>query len=85
MRINRLKNTGRWTFAYVGANQDLFEIGQSWQIPTCEWVYTYNGTNKIYGDMNVCTVNYLTSRSMGETASANYFASSKTSKSEDSK
>jgi uncharacterized protein YegL len=85
MRINRLKNTGRWTFAYVGANQDLFEIGKSWAIPTHEWVYTNAGTGKLYGVMNVCTAQYLTSRSLGSTAQANYFNSTKTNGGEDSK
>ncbi len=32
-RITRLQDTGRWTFVYIGANQDLSEVAERMNIP----------------------------------------------------
>jgi len=71
--IARLKATGRWTFAYIGANQDVYEVAQYFKISAIPWTYSPDGTEKIYRCMSASTVNYLGSREDGNTAVGDYF------------
>ncbi|MBU8921005.1 MAG: VWA domain-containing protein [Bacteroidales bacterium] len=74
-RINALKNTGRWTFAYVGANQNLFEVTQFFgQNNVLSWEYTPKGTEYVYDVMCTSTSAYLGARAAGETSKSCYFS-----------
>jgi uncharacterized protein YegL len=76
-RIQRLKATGRWTFAYVGANQDLYEA-QDFGFSTTTWVYNPTGTARLYDNMSMCTDSYFTARGSGASSVSNYFSPTQT-------
>jgi len=73
MRISRLKETGRWTFAYVGANQDLFEVSQWLTTTPLTWSYTDIGTRDMYSTLSHSTSCYFMQRDEGESSVDEFF------------
>lgn len=74
----RLKqNTGRWTFTYLGSNQDLAQVSASLFIPYQNTLTFDSNTAK--GISNAFAANskglkcYLTSRRVGETSSESFY------------
>lgn len=73
--IKRKQDSHRWTFAYVGANQDLSKVAQTLHIPFGNFIQ-YNstpiGTANAFSSVSSSTSNYLKSRKMGITATENF-------------
>jgi len=66
--ISRLEDTGRWTFVYIGANQDLSDISKHLSFRhTASWDDTNRGAQKISNSMKGATVSYMSSRDAGVT------------------
>jgi uncharacterized protein YegL len=73
-RINNLKATGRWTFAYVGANQDVFEVQKDLGIKNVlPWEFTLRGTEHVYNVASASTSRYFDDRAAGATCSNTFF------------
>lgn len=75
-KIQQLEDTERWTFGYVGANQDLSKINEYLNIPIQNSL-VYTATADGYNLMNNASIgaasNYMSLRSSGTTSSKNYF------------
>ena len=73
--ITRKQHSGRWTFAYVGANQDLGKVTQLLNIPLGNAI-TYDsspiGTAAAFVNITNSTSDYLRSRKMGITATESF-------------
>ena len=85
--IRQKKNTGRWTFTYIGSNQDLEFVRNVLYIPQgniFDWTYTAEGTAAAYGANSIGLSNYLISRNAGETTTSNFYTESTTTKIRDS-
>jgi hypothetical protein len=75
-RIKKLQGTGRWTFSYLGANQDLASVSRQLNIPlgnTMSWTASNVGTMSASISTRSATEQYLANRSMGIQASANFY------------
>lgn len=67
-RIKTLQSTGRWTFTYIGANQDLSEVSRTLNIPignTMAFVASNAGVVYASHTHNTATSNYLRSVTNG--------------------
>jgi uncharacterized protein YegL len=77
--ISNKQYTGKWTFTYVGSNQDLSVVSNYLNIPTGN---TVPWTNDAQGTANIFTVhtnavsNYFGVRSRGLTASSSLYSDS---------
>ena len=75
-RIQRLQDTKRWTFAYLGANQDLAKIQQDLNIAAGNvqaFVSTSQGMQQATSLSVNSTSKYIKTRSLGITQSSNYY------------
>lgn len=76
-KINSLQKTKRWTFTYLGANQDLEQIQKDYAIPVGNiqtWdVSTPMSAGVGYTANAVGTANFIRSRAMGGTCSSNFY------------
>ena len=75
-RISELNLSERWTFAYVGANQDLSEVNKNLNICRGNSLsYTDSATGYVVMNNAVSTgvSNYMTSRSIGTCNTSNLF------------
>ena len=74
--IKRKQETGRWTFVYVGSNQDIAKVSQALYIP---FQNTYSFESNPIGTANAFTVSansmgsYFGGRKRGLTSSDSYF------------
>lgn len=77
--VKEAQDTGRFTFAYLGANQDLADVkkhlNEAWQ--TTAWKTTRAGTQTAYATSSGATLNYAQMRSSGGTASSNFWGTDK--------
>ncbi len=76
-RVQRLTKTGRWTFVYLGSNQDLSKIQQDLNIPrgnTQTFVNTPAGYAQAFTQTNRGLSNYMTSRQAGVTMSSDFYS-----------
>lgn len=74
--IGVLQNGKRWTFTYVGANQDLSKVSEKLNIPlgnTVSFAATMDGYSVMQSTHNTATAHYLRSRSAGVTASSSFY------------
>lgn len=74
--VRQKKSTGRWTFVYIGSNQDLSDAMSVFDLPhqnVFDWQYTPIGTAAAYGANSVGLSNYLTARNAGLTFTSNFF------------
>jgi hypothetical protein len=68
--VDAMTKTKRWTFTYMGANQDLTKISEKLNIPyqnTMVFRSTVAGANVGWSQNNAATAQYMTSRNMGMT------------------
>jgi uncharacterized protein YegL len=79
-RIQELQNTKRWTFTYLGANQDLSKIAQQLHIPagnisafTADAIGMVAATNLSVGSSQ----SYMDSRREGTTQTIGYYSPNK--------
>jgi hypothetical protein len=76
-RVQRLTKTGRWTFVYLGSNQDLSKIQQDLNIPrgnTQTFVNTPAGYAQAFTMTNKGLSNYMSSRARGVTCSTSFYS-----------
>jgi len=80
-KVKSLQDTNRWTFVYLGANQDLSQVSQSLNIPTANTQSFCSGPQGLTGPAGPCgprgshtrgLKNYFTGRKAG-TKSTNKF------------
>ena len=67
-RVQRLTKTGRWTFVYLGSNQDLAKIQQELNIPkgnTQTFVADSAGYKQAFTQTNRGLSNYMSARAQG--------------------
>lgn len=67
--IQRLQDTGKWTFTYMLANQDIHQVSAALNVPVSNMVAynaTYGGTSATYTANAASTVSYFGSRALGE-------------------
>lgn len=77
-KIKELQSTDRWTFTYLGANQDLAKVSGDLGIPIGNFqgfVATSEGTDSVGTLSNSATANYLNMRSVGVTSSNAVYSS----------
>jgi hypothetical protein len=75
-RIKMLQNGGRWTFTYLGANQDLSTVSRTLNIPignTHTWLTTAPGAYAASVVNSTSTEAYLKGVSSGVLSSANFY------------
>lgn len=75
-RIQRLQETKRWTFAYLGANQDLSKVAEDLNLyegNVQSFVADSKGVRAATAMSVDSTSRYMKSRSLGETQSKNYY------------
>lgn len=83
-RVQRLTKTGRWTFVYLGSNQDLSKIQQELNIPkgnTQNFSSTPTGYRQAFTHTNRGLSSYMSGRAQGVTCSTSFY--SDTAKAED--
>ncbi len=76
-KIKTLQATKRWTFSYLGANQDLSVVSQTLNIPlgnTYAFASTGIGTNAASTVNSTSTRSYMGSRAKGMTSSASFYS-----------
>ena len=74
-KIKDLTGTGKWTFSYIGANQDLSDISRKMNIPimnTMSYVADQRGTRVMAAAAAGSSQSYFAGRAQGMTASANF-------------
>lgn len=79
--IQRKRTTNKWTFVYVGSNQDLSQVAAKLYIPignTFTWTNDLQGTNKAFSTTTSAVANYMSLRSAGETSSETFYNGSET-------
>jgi hypothetical protein len=77
-RIQALQKTNRWTFTYMGANQDLAQVSKDLHIPrgnTLDYLGSKRGTRAAGQVVAHAVQSYTTARSVGMTSSKNMFGS----------
>lgn len=75
-KIKALQATKRWTFTYLGANQDLAEVSLHLGIPfanTQSWVSTKSGLRDATLHNSASTAHYMYARSAGMTSSDSFY------------
>jgi len=78
-KIQQLEDTERWTFGYVGANQDLSKINQYLNIPvqnSLVYAATVDGYNCMNNVASASVGSYMSLRAAGTTNTSNYFVQS---------
>jgi hypothetical protein len=81
-RIRFLQGTGRWTFSYLGANQDLAQVARTLHIPvgnTYGWITSSVGATLASSVNSSATTSYLHGVAAGQTASVNFYQPDTTS------
>jgi len=76
-RVQRLTKTGRWTFVYLGSNQDLTKIQQELNIPkgnTSAFVGTPAGYAQAFSQTNQGLSSYMSARAHGVTCSNSFYS-----------
>jgi hypothetical protein len=76
-RITRLTATERWTFSYLGSNQDLSVVSESLSIPfanTSSYSSTGEGTADAWKRQSRATRQRMEGVSTGESASQEFYA-----------
>ena len=66
--IKELQGTGKWTFAYIGANQDVEAMAKKMNIPvsnTMAYTSDQNGTKRAFAAMRMSSESYYSKRSKG--------------------
>jgi hypothetical protein len=74
--VDAMTKTKRWTFTYMGANQDLTKISEKLNIPyqnTMLFRSTQAGANLGWAQNNMATATYMASRSMGQTQASSFY------------
>ena len=74
--INSKQKTGRWTFTYLGANQDLAEVSRQMGIPQanmCNFVASPDGMKRGAYSMRVGTTSYFASVRAGGQSVADFY------------
>ena len=74
--VTSCEKTNRWTFAYVGANQDLKDVSKMLNINvmnTLAFAATVDGYSNLTGSMLMATGRYYGARSAGLTSVSNMF------------
>jgi len=77
-RVKKLQDTGRWTFVYLGANQDLSEVAKNMHIPTSNTM-SFTGAQGLTrstgptGSHSTGLKNFFTGRKMGNKASRKFY------------
>ena len=77
MMKSKYPETGRWTFVYLGSNQDLSKIQQDLNIPkgnTQTFVNTPAGYAQAFTMTNKGLSNYMSSRARGVTCSSSFYS-----------
>lgn len=77
-KIQSLQNTDRWTFTYIGANQDLSKISKKLNIPkgnTLKFDSTSVGVESMSNKQNKYLGSYFTARSYGTTSTRGFYGS----------
>jgi uncharacterized protein YegL len=76
-RMDELQSTNRWTFVYIGCNQDVLAVGKEYNLSVqnvCKgWTGDYESSNKMYKDLSISTNDYLSDRSCGKTSKVDFF------------
>jgi ribosomal protein S6 len=77
-RIQELQKTDRWTFTYVGANQDLSKISQTLKIDSSNIYKDWNTTETASTEMmnrrsKEGLIRYMSLRSCGKTSVSNFY------------
>ncbi|MDA2923165.1 hypothetical protein MYX65_00660 [Acidobacteria bacterium AH-259-L09] len=75
-RVKRLSATGRWTFTYLGSNQDLSQAAQNLNIPVGNvqaFASTPMGTKTAYASMSTGTQSYFERRATGQTQTSSFY------------
>src|SRR5579859_996720 len=76
-RIQRLTATERWTFTYMGANQDLSQVSDQLNIPfanTASYAATGDGTSDAWQRQSRATNRRMGRINSGERASVDFYA-----------
>jgi uncharacterized protein YegL len=76
-RIQRLTATERWTFTYLGANQDLSQVSEQLNIPvanTASYAATGAGTSDAWERQSRATSRRMAQVRSGERASVDFYA-----------
>jgi hypothetical protein len=84
-RIKKLRDTKRWTFVYIGANQDLEKVSQDLNIPQTNMLNYCSdsvGTTSMTRRHRASVGEYMTSRSLGVAAVSDFYASPEESNSD---
>lgn len=80
-KVQELESTKRWTFGYVGANQDLSKVTESLKLSVNNAMKydsnTVRGQQVMYAAVNCSTADYMHNRSKGVTYSENLYGSEK--------
>jgi len=74
--IKEIEKTDRWTFTYVGANQDLAKVSKSTGIDmgnSLRWASSSSGTQSMSSNVNESYVRYMRARTMGATSVNNLY------------
>jgi len=64
--IKELQGTDQWTFSYIGANQDVYKISKSYNIPasnSMRYSSSVIGTQSAFRNLAATTAHYATARS----------------------
>lgn len=75
-KIQQLEGTNRWTFGYIGANQDLSKINEYLNIPlqnSLVYVASASGYSTMNNASSASIGSYMSLRSAGVTNTSNYF------------
>lgn len=75
--ITELQETNRWTFTYLGSNQDLAKVKDILKIPEgnmMSFVSTHDGTSWAVNSATVSTAYYMSSRTGGNTSVTDYYS-----------
>jgi hypothetical protein len=84
--IKQKQETGRWTFTYQGANQDLSKVAEQLNIPLgnmSEWESTPEGTIAATNMRSASTKCYLSSVASGQSATTSFYGEDSLDESED--
>lgn len=74
--VSACEKTGRWTFSYVGANQDLSQVVQSTHFDASNviaFIATADGYAQTTKDISLGAANYYNARSVGKKSIKNMF------------
>lgn len=75
--INRLQETGKWTFTYLGSNQDLATIARTLNVPSgnlCSYSATPTGTKSAHAVAKCSAKRYFADRSEGATKVDSFYS-----------